>query len=177
MTTSAPIKRARRPVIEPSFGVPTIVSIPFGFKTRRHADNEWFPMQSKKRSVVFAALGGILLGIVDDPVRADGPHHAPAFSYCTRRSQSRQTPWRFAPRTYRRRPPRRSPELCAPAEFVPCRGRPCRAVRAATGAAAACSKVTLSGFRTNADFSPTRIAKSHTRQTPQRTCRTPHRPV
>src|SRR6266566_1492818 len=40
---SAPSKRARRRYTGLSSGAPTMTSIPLGFKTRLHADNEWFP--------------------------------------------------------------------------------------------------------------------------------------
>jgi hypothetical protein len=38
--TSAPIKRARRPINRASFGAPTMINIPLGISTRLHADNE-----------------------------------------------------------------------------------------------------------------------------------------
>ena len=48
--TSATIKRAKRPIIPRPVRSPTMTNIPLGFKTRTEADNEWFPMQSNKRS-------------------------------------------------------------------------------------------------------------------------------
>ena len=48
--TSAVIKRARRLIIPRPLRSPTMISLPWGCKTRLHADNEWFPTQSNKRS-------------------------------------------------------------------------------------------------------------------------------
>ena len=47
--TSAVIKRAKTPEIPRPLRSPTMMYIPLGFNTPVHADNEWFPTQSKKR--------------------------------------------------------------------------------------------------------------------------------
>src|SRR5260370_6451826 len=48
-----------------------------------------------------------------------------------------------------------------PGRICPLSRRPCNAVSAATGAEAACSNVTLSGFMTNADFAPDADSEVH----------------
>lgn len=46
----AVINRANGPIIHRPPGPPTAMYIPLGFKTRRHANNEWLLIQSKIRS-------------------------------------------------------------------------------------------------------------------------------
>jgi hypothetical protein len=43
--TSAASARARGPSIHRLLGPPIMTYIPLGFKTRLHADSEWFPTQ------------------------------------------------------------------------------------------------------------------------------------
>ena len=48
--TGAVIALAKGPIIHRLLGPPTAMYIPLGFKTRLHANNEWFPTESKIRS-------------------------------------------------------------------------------------------------------------------------------
>src|ERR1700722_3741433 len=76
-STNAAIKRAKRAITFRPLFSPTMTHIPFGVKARLHADNEWFPIQSKKQVVLLPEFDEILLGVIDDAISADGsnpPH-------------------------------------------------------------------------------------------------------
>jgi hypothetical protein len=122
------------------------------------------------------AFGEILLRVINDPIRADGSNHLhilrTAYADHIRAERSGDLHSERAHASRRTVNQGLLPRLIRPLSRIPC-----NAVIAATGAEAACSKVTLSGFMTNADFMPSADSEVAYSAKARGTCRTPRRPV
>ncbi len=55
--TAAEIALAKGPIIHGPLGPPTPMYIPLEFRTRLHADDEWFPTQSRNSSHYLTIIG------------------------------------------------------------------------------------------------------------------------